>query len=133
MNFFLSLFVAYLLLIILDILWFKLYSYKRIYKPQFEKLNNKTSFFLRKSSAFVTWFVMALAIATLGSIIDSNPSTKKSTFLKIVLGAWLGFTIYAVYNGTNYSTLEKYELKTVVYDTLWGTFVFGVVTMITNM
>ena len=42
----------------------------------------------------------------------------------------LGFSIYAIYELTNYSLLRNWQFKTVVVDTLWGGILFATVTAI---
>ena len=42
----------------------------------------------------------------------------------------LGVFVYGVYDLTNYSTLEKWTLKFVATDTLWGGIVFALSTFI---
>lgn len=43
----------------------------------------------------------------------------------------LGILIYGVYETTNYGTLKKWRLKTMVTDTLWGGALFGLTTNFT--
>lgn len=37
----------------------------------------------------------------------------------------LGLVIYGVYEWTNYSIIKKWQLQTVIQDTLWGGILFG--------
>lgn len=43
----------------------------------------------------------------------------------------LGFFVYGVYETTNYATLKKWRLRTVVMDTLWGGALMGLTTNFT--
>jgi uncharacterized membrane protein len=45
-------------------------------------------------------------------------------------GALFGFCMYAFYDFTNLATLKDYPWSLTLIDTLWGTFVVGVVTAI---
>lgn len=54
---------------------------------------------------------------------------KKQTFQTAFL---LGFSVYAVYELTNYSLFKKWYLTTVFIDTLWGGILFGLTTFLTN-
>jgi uncharacterized membrane protein len=45
----------------------------------------------------------------------------------------LGFLIYGVYETTNYGTLKKWKIQTVLKDTLWGGALFGSTTFLTYM
>ena len=42
----------------------------------------------------------------------------------------LGIFVYGVYETTSYSILKKWELGTVVMDTIWGGVLFGIVTQL---
>ena len=46
---------------------------------------------------------------------------------------FLHLCIYAVYELTNYTLLEKWTLKTVIIDTLWGGVLFALTTFIITM
>lgn len=45
----------------------------------------------------------------------------------------LGMFVYGVYETTNYGTLKKWKLRTVLMDTLWGGALFGLTTQFTYM
>ncbi len=59
--------------------------------------------------------------------IDSG-SGYISTFL---MGAFLGFLIYGVYDMTNYSTLKDFPLHLALADIMWGSCVCGLATVAT--
>jgi uncharacterized membrane protein len=105
-------------------LWFGTVSYQKIYKPQFLQLNsNKFSF--RKLPAIITYVILSLGLSLL--LFYQNPTTIVQS---ICIGLLYGFVVYSVYNGTNYSTIEKYSLKTTLVDTLWGTILCGILSTI---
>ena len=54
--------VSFLLFICLDLLWFKLISYKYIYHSQFKSINNG-EFSLRTWSGVIVWFLMAITVS----------------------------------------------------------------------
>ena len=43
----------------------------------------------------------------------------------------LGLVIYGVYEATNYALLKKWNIHTVIIDTLWGGILFSLVTYLT--
>jgi uncharacterized membrane protein len=49
---------------------------------------------------------------------------------KIIKAFILGLCIYAVYEMTNYALLDKWHIKTVIIDTLWGGVLFALTTFI---
>lgn len=122
-NFAITFIVSLCLFILLDFLWFKLYSYKNIYQQQFKSINNG-NFPLRIWYGLIVWALMAISVSWYLSIY-------KSSHLNIFLyGMLLGFLIYGIYNFTNIATIKKYTLKTSLIDTLWGTILFGTVSLI---
>lgn len=122
-KFIITLIASFLLFISLDLLWFKLVSYKYVYQSQFKSIN-KEEFPLRIWSGLVVWFLMAITVSTYLSNVDT-------THLNIFLyGMLIGFLIYGIYNFTNYATIKKYTIKTTLIDTLWGTILFGTVSVI---
>lgn len=53
---------------------------------------------------------------------------------KSVLDAFiLGVVIYGVYETTNYALIDKWNLKAVTLDTLWGGVLFAVTTSVVRM
>jgi len=122
-KFIITLIASFLLFISLDLLWFKLVSYKYVYQSQFKSIN-KEEFPLRIWSGLIVWFLMAITVSTYLSNVDT-------THLNIFLyGMLIGFLIYGIYNFTNYATIKKYTIKTTLIDTLWGTILFGIVSLI---
>lgn len=54
---------------------------------------------------------------------------EKKTPLHAVI---LGLCIYGVYESTNLAIFEKWNLETLIIDTLWGGVLFGIVTFLTQ-
>ena len=94
--------IALLSIFLLDMIWFKLS--KKIYK---DVVQSK----IRKMGAFVAWFFMAYALSA------QNPKSLKEA---VVYGANVGLVIYAVFNGTTYAINKNWDIKTSLYDTVWG-------------
>ena len=69
---------------------------------------------------------IALIVALNYFILNTNNSRNQKIFNAFLLG----LCIYAVYEMTNYTLLEKWSLKTVIIDTLWGGILFALVTFI---
>ena len=42
----------------------------------------------------------------------------------------MGFIIYGVYNGTNIATINNYSGKVFVVDTIWGTLLSGILSIL---
>jgi uncharacterized membrane protein len=117
-----------ILFVVFDIAWFYFYSYKKIYKPQFKKLNNNSNFVIRKIGAGITYLILSLGLFLFLYYCKRN-NKKQRVFKNFILGVLFGLVVYGTYNGTNYSTIEKYELKTAITDTVWGCIVCGVISV----
>lgn len=124
-NFIINLVVAFLLFVVFDIFWFKTLGLEYFYNPQFQAINGK-KFKVRIWAGLLVWFFLAVACSMLVQYSDLD---NVGLFL---YGMFVGFIIYGVYNFTNYATIQKYSIKTVAADTLWGTLVFAVVSIICN-
>lgn len=71
-------------------------------------------------AAIAAYIVIIFAI---NYFILNNDASVLDAFL-------LGFSIYAIYELTNYSLLRNWQFKTVVVDTMWGGILFATVTAI---
>jgi uncharacterized membrane protein len=126
MNEFISLLLITIIFIILDTIWFSSWALKNIYDPTFTSIQG-SPLELRIGGGIIAWFLLAVGIRYFA--LNAN-DTNFTTFCR---GALLGFVIYGVYNGTNYATFTKYPLSTAIADTLWGSFVVGIVSVIAKM
>jgi uncharacterized membrane protein len=119
------------LFLILDAAWFYFYSYKKVYKPQLDSINNNSNFRIRKIGAIVTYVILSLGLFLF--LYYCKRTTKEKMIVKnFVLGFIFGLVVYGTYNGTNYSTIEKYTLKTTITDTIWGSVLCGLVATFTS-
>ncbi len=109
MSFFSQVALTMILLIMLDMLWFQV-SVPTIYDPMFTRINSGSGY-ISVPSAIITWLLIAVLL---------NRFAKSYTD-----ALTLGLLTYGIYNFTNYATIKKWTLSTVIADTLWG----GVVCM----
>ena len=77
---------------------------------------------LHWATLFYLFYPVAIIIFVLSRFND-----LKNTLL---MGAFLGFTVYFVYDITNYVTLFEWSIKLMVVDILWGTAVTAFVSFI---
>jgi uncharacterized membrane protein len=122
-------FISLLLFIVLDLLWFRIFAYKNIYKPQFNLINRFSRNDKKKRallSALIAWVLMAITVSVF--LVDFKPDSNNAEAFSF--GMLIGFLIYGIYNFTNYATINNYKIKTLVSDTIWGTFLFGIVSLI---
>tara|TARA_Y100001980_G_C14552022_1_gene335878 strand:- start:1995 stop:2402 length:408 start_codon:yes stop_codon:yes gene_type:complete len=92
--------VAITVLIVLDMLWFKIMDYSPI-------VSKKFNYF----SAIFTYILLCSAIGV------QLPNSVQEA---MVYGALVGFVIYGVFNGTSYSINKDWTIKIAVLDTIWG-------------
>lgn len=116
------------LFVVFDAAWFYFYSYNKVYKPQLDSINNNSNFRIRKISAIVTYVILSLGLFLFLYYCKRN-SKERLIIKNFILGLFFGLVVYGVYNGTNYSTIEKYTLKTAITDTIWGSVVCGLISM----
>lgn len=98
--------IAFISLIILDFIWFKLS--KNLYKKTSLVSDN-----LNIYSALIVYLLLCSAIAV---------QLPKSLTEAVVYGALVGFVIYGVFNFTLNSINKQWNLSISIMDTAWGTF-----------
>lgn len=102
--------VAIAVLIILDLIWFRIMDYSPIITKNFNYI-----------SAIFTYILLCSAIGV------QQPNSIKEA---VVYGALIGFVIYGVFNGTSYSINKNWTLKIATIDTLWGMFVMSIASIV---
>ena len=75
----------------------------------------------RVSGAIICYFFLIYGINYF--IIDRKKSPMEA--------ALFGLVIYGVYESTNYAIFDKWNLKALIYDTLWGGVLFYLTTYFT--
>lgn len=127
--FWFSLILSLILFIILDTIWFQSFSLKYIYYPQFQQINQGPILRRKLWTGLFTWIVLAFTAALFVTTFYEEFSPARV----FVVGLYIGFAIYFVYNFTNYATINKYSLRTATIDTMWGSLLFGSVSCITSI
>jgi uncharacterized membrane protein len=72
---------------------------------------------------------IALVVVLNYFVLNTNYSLNK----KVLSAFILGLCIYAVYEMTNYALIDKWSVKTVIIDTLWGGVLFALTTYLVNI
>jgi uncharacterized membrane protein len=70
--------------------------------------------------AVIAFYIVA--VVSIWVFVLSRAATKEEA---LMLGAILGFLMYAFYDFTNMATLNSWPFKLVVVDVLWGTILMG--------
>ncbi len=110
-----------LILPIIDFIYLNLIS--SYFKQQIRDVQGSDSNF-RLIPAILCYIALVAALYIF--VINTN-ETKENKILKAFI---LGLCIYAVYEMTNYALLDKWSVKTVVIDTLWGGILFALTTFL---
>ena len=93
-----------------------IYLNKSMYKPIMDP-SGKINFI----AAILSWVVIIAGIQLL--VLSRNDLTKENSFM---YGAFLGFSMYALYNMTNFATYpDKWSIQIAFFDTLWGALLSG--------
>ncbi|MBN1502282.1 DUF2177 family protein [Candidatus Woesearchaeota archaeon] len=103
--------ISFIFLLAVDFVWLAVLM-KDFYDMQFSVFERT----LVVWSAALAWILIPLGI-----VLFVLPLSKKiSDAAKN--GAFYGLILYGVYDLTNYATLAKWPMGLVIVDTLWGTF-----------
>ena len=114
------------------------YFNKNMYIQHYQQINgngidrNKEGYITKFFIGFFIYLVLAFSIYyfVLYDKLKGKEEFKKSMEEIFVRGCVLGFCIYFVFNGTNKFTIEKYGWKESIIDTVWGTFLVGLVSLL---
>ena len=71
-----------------------------------------------------TIFAYILMIAAIYWILV--PLVYQNPHDGFITGAKIGLVIYGIYNSTNMAIYPTYNIQMAIVDTIWGTFLFGV-------
>ena len=72
---------------------------------------------------------IALVFALFYFVLNNNNTSQQ----KILNAFLLGLCIYAVYETTNYATIQNWKLDIVLIDTLWGGILFALTTFLVTL
>ncbi len=122
--------IAFFLFMIFDFLWLG-YVMKDFNLRQLAEIGRieNGDFKIQYAAAAGAYLFMALAIAFFVMPQIAAEDSIGSIFLR---GALMGLILFGVYDMTNLAILKSYPLAFVAADMAWGTFVYGLVTVITS-
>jgi uncharacterized membrane protein len=97
---------------------------KKMYLDAFSVINNGPIIINNR-----TWIAGSITYLLLALIIYFFIIKQK---LNITYAIILGFLVYGIYNGTNLATINLYNTKIAILDSLWGGLLFVIVTFISR-
>ncbi len=111
------------LILLLDYVMLMLIN-KKMYLDAFSVINNGPIIINNR-----TWIAGSITYLLLALIIYFFIIKQK---LNITYAIILGFLVYGIYNGTNLATINLYNTKIAILDSLWGGLLFVIVTFISR-
>ena len=112
------------LVLILDYVMLMLIN-KKMYLDAFSIINNGP--IKINTRTWITGSITYLLIALLIYFFIVKP--KLNTIYAILLG----FLVYGIYNGTNLATINLYNPKVAILDSMWGGLLFGIVSFLIKL
>lgn len=120
--------ISAIIFIALDMFWLGLIA-KNIYAKNLGFLGKDGQISFNLPVGLLTQVIIITGIfLVLIKILNPSSSIQEA----ISWGALLGFTIYATYDLTNYSFVDKWPLSITIIDVLWGTFQGSIAGIIIN-
>lgn len=121
--------ISFLAFLVLDFIWlgFVVKGFNLSQLSQIGRIENG-EFQVMYAPVIAVYILMALSMVMF-VLPQTSELSMLGTFLK---GAVMGLIIYGVYDGTNLGILKDYPIKFAIVDVLWGSFVYGAVTVITK-
>lgn len=127
-------YIAYIIisfaLIIIDTLWLSLNA--GMYLTSIKNVQGKDAK-IKIQYAVVAYLIMIFSIIFIAipftlQRVNANDSSITKLYKSILYGGSIGFVIYGIYNFTMLAIYDKYELKIGISDTVWGTFLYSLLT-----
>jgi len=130
MNIYLKYFILSLLLIVIDSIWiylnYNMYN-KTVKDIQGSDIKVKIHYAIM-AYLLMLFSLLYIAIPFTASNINKNDSNSIILLKSILYGGSVGLSIYGVYNLTIISIFAKYPLKALIIDSMWGTFLYSLMT-----
>ena len=121
-----SLLIILVLFLIIDIPMITKFNYE-MYKKQFLRINNDKTVKDIYIGGIVAYACLVFGIYYF--VIKNNMNNSLTTIAKS--GALFGFIVYGIYNGTNKATIAEFGMEEAIIDTLWGTTLCALISVIT--
>ena len=123
--------ISVIVLLVCDLIWIT------TQKPMYASLVyniQKTPMAINMPSAFMAYALMIVGfifIVLHQVIVKRGEKILSMVWKALRYGGLFGFVVYGIFNATNYAMFnKKYNLKTGIIDTLWGTFGYTFATFV---
>lgn len=122
------LFIALLVMIVLDTIWIKLnmQTYNKLVQTV-----QKEAMFSPIERVIVAYIFLMFSVVTIMVPHVIRDSVNLHPIANAIRnGAVLGCSIYGIFNFTNYAMFKNYDLHTAILDTVWGTSLYFLTALI---
>ncbi len=122
--------VSLLSFLLIDFIWLAFIA-KDFYMKHLQGIGRIQggSFDLIMWAAVAVYVLMSIGLVY---FIIPKVQTEPSWLMVFAIGALYGFISYGIYDMTNLATLKDWNLQLALVDMAWGTFLCGIVTVITK-
>ncbi len=120
-------FIALFIFLIIDALWLGVVA-RNLYKKEIGFLMKKNINWVA-AIVFYLLFILGLTVFVIEPVIVRDGQFLNS----LTLGSLFGLVSYATYDLTNLATIKKWPIKVTIIDLAWGSFIGGIVSIITHM
>jgi uncharacterized membrane protein len=132
MNKYINYIIIASILLVIDLIW--IYSNYKLYAESTEKIQKSPLIFNYKYALLayiiVIFSVIHIALPLTIVNLDITDSYLNKLFKSLIYGGSVGFVIYSIYNLTSISIYKNYNVNVLILDTLWGTFLYTIITFI---
>jgi len=132
MNKYINYVIISCILLLLDVTW--IYSNYNLYVKSTDKIQNSPLIINYKYAllAFIVviFSVIHIAIPLTLVNLDIKDNYLNKLFKSLIYGGSVGFAIYGIYNLTSIAIYKNYDVNVLIFDTLWGTSLYTIITFI---
>lgn len=127
MNIFIKNLILAICMIILDIIWILLFMKTR-YESQMLTIQN------RPLEVNYLYVLISYILMLIGFVVFCVPNINKKQRIKssLIYGFLFGLILYGVYDFTAAAVIRDWDMKTALYDILWGASLFGGLSLLSS-
>lgn len=118
-----------ILMLVMDAFWLSLQ--KGFYFKEFSTVQCNKSINVKMLPALIAYTLMCIGfLFFVVPLVEVHIKKHKNPWkAALSIGLPFGLVVYGIYNCTNIAVLQNYSTKLAVVDTLWGTFLYTIVTL----
>jgi uncharacterized membrane protein len=126
-TFFKILSIVSFFVITIDFIWIQLVM-KRAYANMISDIQ-KTSMMVRLIPTILSYITIILPIVL---FVIPKITPERRVVDSLLYGGLMGFFMYGMFSFTNYALIKEWSIPVVILDTVWGTFLYSIVALLTS-